>query len=174
MADTLFHKVWNAHAVRRLPSGQTQLFVGLHLIHEVTTPQAVDMLRQHGWRVAFPERTFATVDHIVPTRSQQRPFLDLMAEEMTSALERNCRDAGIRLWPPDNENQRIVHVIGPELGLTQPGMTIACGDSHTSTHGAFGALAFGIGTSEVEMVLSTQTLLQRRPKTYEVRVDGRL
>src|SRR3989449_2166150 len=120
MADTLFHKVWNAHAVRTLPSGQTQLFVGLHLIHEVTTPQAFDMLRQNGWGVAFPERTFGTVDHIVPTDSRRRPFVDLMAEEMTSALERNCREFGIRLWGPEgagSENQGIVHVIGPELGL---------------------------------------------------------
>ena len=128
MAETLFHKVWNAHAVRKLPSGQTQLFVGLHLIHEVTTPQAFDMLRQHGLRVAFPERTFATIDHIVPTSAQRRPFLDVMAEEMASSLERNCREAGIPLWTPDEDNQGIVHVIGPELGLTQPGMTIACGD----------------------------------------------
>src|SRR5438477_654295 len=142
MAETLFQKVWNAHTVRTLPSGQTQLFVGLHLVHEVTTPQAFDMLRQHGWRVAFPERTFATVDHIVPTSTQQRPFLDVMAEQMTAALERNCRDAGINLWAPDSEDQGIVHVIGPELGLTQPAMTIACGDSHTSTHGAPGAVAF--------------------------------
>ena len=174
MADTLFHKVWNAHAVRTLPSGQTQLFVGLHLVHEVTTPQAFDMLRQHGWRVAFPERTFATVDHIVPTRSQQRPFVDLMAEEMTSALERNCRDAGIRLWAPDNENQGIVHVIGPELGLTQPGMTIACGDSHTSTHGALGAIAFGIGTSQVRDVLASQCLALVPLKVRGIDVDGAL
>ena len=174
MADTLFHKVWNAHAVRTLPSGQTQLFVGLHLVHEVTTPQAFDMLRQHGWRVAFPERTFATVDHIVPTRSQQRPFVDLMAEEMTSALERNCRDAGIRLWAPDNENQGIVHVIGPDLGLTQPGMTIACGDSHTSTHGALGAIAFGIGTSQVRDVLASQCLALDPLKVRRIDVDGTL
>src|SRR3954465_1463901 len=174
MADTLFHKVWNAHAVRTLPSGQTQLFVGLHLVHEVTTPQAFDMLRQHGWRVTFPERTFATVDHIVPTRSQQRPFLDLMAEEMTSALERNCRDAGIRLWAPDSENQGIVHVIGPELGLTQPGMTIACGDSHTSTHGALGAIAFGIGTSQVRDVLASQCLALDPLKVRRIDVNGTL
>src|SRR3954466_16226564 len=113
MADTLFHKVWNAHAVRTLPSGQTQLLVGFHLGHEATTPQAFDMLRQHGWRVAFPERTFATAEHIVPPRSQQRPRLDVMAEEMAAALGRNCRVAAIRLWAPDNENQGIVHVIGP-------------------------------------------------------------
>jgi len=174
MGDTLFHKVWDAHAVRTLPSGQTQLFVGLHLVHEVTTPQAFDRLRQHGWRVAFPERTFATVDHIVPTRTQQRPFLDLMAEEMTSALERNCRDAGIRLWAPDSENQGIVHVIGPELGLTQPGMTIACGDSHTSTHGALGAIAFGIGTSQVRDVLASQCLALDPLKVRRIDVNGRL
>ena len=174
MSDTLFHKVWNAHAVRTLPSGQTQLFVGLHLVHEVTTPQAFDMLRQHGWRVAFPERTFATVDHIVPTRTQQRPFLDVMAEEMTAALERNCRDAGIRLWAPDNDNQGIVHVIGPELGLTQPGMTIACGDSHTSTHGALGAIAFGIGTSQVRDVLASQCLALDPLKVRRIDVIGAL
>jgi 3-isopropylmalate/(R)-2-methylmalate dehydratase large subunit len=174
MSDTLFHKVWKRHEVRRLPSGQTQLFVGLHLVHEVTTPQAFDMLRQHGWRVAFPERTFATIDHIVPTRSQQRPFLDVMAEEMTASLERNCRDAGIRLWSPDHENQGIVHVIGPELGLTQPGMTIACGDSHTSTHGAFGAIAFGIGTSQVRDVLASQCLALDPLKVRRIEVTGRL
>src|SRR5215468_5052385 len=111
MSDTLFHKVWNAHAVRTLASGQTQLFVGLHLVHEVTTPQAFDMLRQHGWRVAFPQRTFGTVDHIVPTSSQKRPFLDVMAEEMTTVLERNCQEFGIALWPPDSQFQGIVHVI---------------------------------------------------------------
>src|SRR4029079_968889 len=136
MAQTLFQKVWDAHAVRKLPSGQTQLFVGLHLIHEVTTPQAFDMLRPSGWSVAFPERTFGTVDHILPTVARTRPFLDVMAEEMTASLERNCRDFGVRLWMPDTDEQGILHVIGPELGLTQPGMTIACGDSHTSTHGA--------------------------------------
>jgi 3-isopropylmalate/(R)-2-methylmalate dehydratase large subunit len=174
MADTLFHKIWNAHAVRRLPSGQTQLFVGLHLIHEVTTPQAFDMLRQHGWRVAFPERTFATVDHIVPTKSQQRPFLDVMAEEMAAALERNCRDAGIPLWSESSENQGIVHVIGPELGLTQPGMTIACGDSHTSTHGALGAIAFGIGTSQVRDVLASQCLALDPLKVRRIEVNGAL
>jgi 3-isopropylmalate/(R)-2-methylmalate dehydratase large subunit len=174
MAETLFHKVWNAHAVRKLPSGQTQLFVGLHLIHEVTTPQAFDMLRQHGWRVAFPERTFATIDHIVPTRAQRRPFLDVMAEEMATSLERNCRDFGIPLWTPDHDNQGIVHVIGPELGLTQPGMTIACGDSHTSTHGAFGAIAFGIGTSQVRDVLASQCLALDPLKVRRIEVLGSL
>jgi len=174
MADTLFHKVWNAHAVRTLPSGQTQLFVGLHLVHEVTTPQAFDMMRQHGWRVAFPERTFATIDHIVPTRSQNRPFLDVVAEDMAAALERNCRDAGIQIWAPGSEQQGIVHVIGPELGLTQPGMTIACGDSHTSTHGALGAIAFGIGTSQVRDVLTSQCLALDPLKVRRIDVTGRL
>jgi 3-isopropylmalate/(R)-2-methylmalate dehydratase large subunit len=174
MAETLFHKVWNAHAVRTLPSGQTQLFVGLHLIHEVTTPQAFDMLRQQGWRVAFPERTFATIDHIVPTRAQQRPFLDVMAEEMATSLERNCRDAGIPLWTPEQDEQGIVHVIGPELGLTQPGMTIACGDSHTSTHGALGAIAFGIGTSQVRDVLASQCLALDPLKVRRIDVAGSL
>jgi len=174
MSDTLFHKVWDAHAVRTLPSGQTQLFVGLHLVHEVTTPQAFDMMRQHGWRVACPERTFATIDHIVPTLSQRRPFLDVVAEEMSVALERNCRDAGIRLWTPDSDEQGIVHVIGPELGLTQPGMTIACGDSHTSTHGALGAIAFGIGTSQVRDVLTSQCLALDPLKVRRIDVNGRL
>src|SRR5262245_7307932 len=174
---TLFHNVWNAHAVRTLPSGQTQLFVGLHLIHEVTSPQAFDMLRQHGWTVAHPERTFATVDHIVPTSVQTRPFLDVPAEDMTIALERNCRQFGIQLWAPGgagSENQGIVHVIGPELGLTQPGMTIACGDSHTSTHGALGAIAFGIGTSQVRDVLASQCLALDPLKVRRIDVNGTL
>jgi 3-isopropylmalate/(R)-2-methylmalate dehydratase large subunit len=174
MAETLFQKVWNAHTVRTLPSGQTQLFVGLHLVHEVTSPQAFDMLRQHGWRVAFPNRTFATVDHIVPTDSKRRPFLDLMAEEMTTALERNCREFGINLWAPESPDQGIVHVIGPALGLTQPGMTIACGDSHTSTHGAVGAIAFGIGTSQVRDVLASQCLALEPLKVRRIDVNGRL
>jgi 3-isopropylmalate/(R)-2-methylmalate dehydratase large subunit len=174
---TLFHKVWNAHAVRALASGQTQLFVGLHLIHEVTSPQAFDMLRQHGWGVAYPERTFATVDHIVPTSSLKRPFLDITAEQMTSALERNCRQFGIELYAPGAsgaEHQGIVHVIGPELGLTQPGMTIACGDSHTSTHGALGAIAFGIGTSQVRDVLASQCLSLDPLKVRRIEVNGQL
>jgi 3-isopropylmalate/(R)-2-methylmalate dehydratase large subunit len=175
--NTLFHKVWNAHAVRTLPSGQTQLFVGLHLVHEVTSPQAFDMLRQHGWSVPFPERTFATVDHIVPTNTQKRPFLDVTAEEMTTALERNCRQYGIQLYAPGTDgadNQGIVHVIGPELGLTQPGMTIACGDSHTSTHGALGAIAFGIGTSQVRDVLASQCLALDPLKVRRIDVNGHL
>jgi 3-isopropylmalate/(R)-2-methylmalate dehydratase large subunit len=174
MGKTLLQKVWELHTVRSLPTGQTQLFVGLHLVHEVTSPQAFDALRSRGWHVAFPDRTFATVDHIVPTRERQRPFLDVMAEGMMSALERNCRDFGVPLWNLGDANQGIVHVIGPELGLTQPGMTIACGDSHTSTHGAFGAIAFGIGTSQVRDVLATQCLAMEPLRVRRIRVDGRL
>ena len=174
MPQTLLQKTWTAHTVRRLPNGQTQVFVGLHLIHEVTSPQAFDMLRARGWSVKFPERTIATVDHIVPTRDQRRPFGDLMAEDMLAALERNCRAAGIRLLDLSSGSQGIVHVIGPELGLTQPGMTIACGDSHTSTHGAFGALAFGIGTSQVRDVLASQCLAMEPLKVRRIDVRGRL
>jgi 3-isopropylmalate/(R)-2-methylmalate dehydratase large subunit len=171
---TLLEKVWDAHTVRRLPNGQTQLFIGLHLIHEVTSPQAFDMLRARGWTVRFPERTLATVDHIVPTRELKRPFVDVMAEDMLSALERNCREAGIRLLDLGSGLQGIVHVIGPELGVTQPGMTIACGDSHTSTHGAFGAVAFGIGTSQVRDVLASQCLAMEPLKVRRIDVRGRL
>jgi 3-isopropylmalate/(R)-2-methylmalate dehydratase large subunit len=174
MPSTLLKKVWDAHTVRRLPNGQTQLFIGLHLIHEVTSPQAFDMLRARGWKVRHPERTIATVDHIVPTRDQRRPFLDVMAEDMLAALERNCRAAGVRLLDLSSGAQGIVHVIGPELGLTQPGMTIACGDSHTSTHGAFGAVAFGIGTSQVRDVLASQCLALEPVKVRRIRVNGRL
>jgi 3-isopropylmalate/(R)-2-methylmalate dehydratase large subunit len=174
MGKTLLQKVWELHTVRQLPTGQAQVFVGLHLVHEVTSPQAFDALRARGWRVAFPERTFATIDHIVPTRERRRPFLDLMAEDMIAALERNCRDFGIPLWNIGDANQGIVHVIGPELGLTQPGMTIACGDSHTSTHGAFGAIAFGIGTSQVRDVLATQCLALEPLKVRRIRVTGEL
>ncbi|MFI5076538.1 MAG: aconitase family protein, partial [Vicinamibacteria bacterium] len=174
MAATLLKKVWDAHTVRILPTGQTQLFVGLHLIHEVTTPQAFDELRLRGWKVRFPSRTFGTVDHIIPTRDIVRPFKDDMAEAMMSALERNCRDFGIPLWDLSHDNQGIVHVIGPELGLTQPGMTIACGDSHTSTHGAFGAVAFGIGTSQVRDVLASQCLALDPLKVRRIRVTGTL
>ena len=174
MRATLFQKVWDAHAVRKLPNGQTQLFVGLHLVHEVTSPQAFDMLRARGDTVAYPDRTIATVDHIVPTRDQRRPFLDVMAEDMLSALEHNCRDARIRLFDLSSGAQGMVHVIGPELGLTQPGLTIACGDSHTSTHGAFGAIAFGIGTSQVRDVLASQCLALDPLKVRRIEVDGRL
>ena len=174
MPSTLLQKVWDAHAVRKLPNGQTQLFVGLHLIHEVTSPQAFDMLRARGGTVMFPERTIATVDHIVPTKDQRRPFLDVMAEDMLSALERNCREAGVRMFDLSSGSQGIVHVVGPELALTQPGMTIACGDSHTSTHGAFGAVAFGIGTSQVRDVLASQCLAMDPLKLRRITVTGRL
>jgi 3-isopropylmalate/(R)-2-methylmalate dehydratase large subunit len=174
MGKTLLQRVWDLHTVRTLPPGQTQIFIGLHLIHEVTTPQAFDALRQRGWRVARPDRTFATVDHIVPTTQRERPFLDVMAEDMIASLERNCRDFGIPLYDIGDDRQGIVHVIGPELGLTQPGLTIACGDSHTSTHGAFGAVAFGIGTSQVRDVLASQCLALEPLKVRRIRITGRL
>ena len=174
MGQTLLQKVWNLHTVRRLPTGQTQLFIGLHLIHEVTTPQAFDMLRQRDIGVAFPERTYATVDHIVPTLDQTRPFADELAEQMMAALERNCQEFGIRFSGLTTDRQGIVHVIGPELGLTQPGMTIACGDSHTSTHGAFGAVAFGIGTSQVRDVLASQCLAIDPLKVRRISISGAL
>jgi 3-isopropylmalate/(R)-2-methylmalate dehydratase large subunit len=174
MGQTLLQKVWDLHTVRKLPTGQTQLFIGLHLVHEVTSPQAFDALRQRGWKVARLDRTFATVDHIVPTQQRTRPFLDVLAEDMIASLERNCRDFGVRLAGLDDDRQGIVHVIGPELGLTQPGMTIACGDSHTSTHGAFGSVAFGIGTSQVRDVLASQCLALEPLKVRRIRVTGRL
>jgi len=174
MGKTLLQKVWDLHTVRQLPTGQTQLFIGLHLVHEVTSPQAFDALRERGWKVARPDRTFATVDHIVPTLERKRPFLDVIAEDMIASLERNCRDFGVRLAGLDDDRQGIVHVIGPELGLTQPGMTIACGDSHTSTHGAFGSVAFGIGTSQVRDVLASQCLAIEPLKVRRIRVTGNL
>ena len=157
-----------------LPGGSTQLFVGLHLIHEVTSPQAFAALRDKGLTVRCPERTVATVDHIVPTISQQRPFEDPLAEEMLSTLERNCAEQGIVLNGLGSGRQGIVHVIAPELGLTQPGMTVACGDSHTSTHGAFGAIAFGIGTSQVRDVLASQSLAMNKLKVRRIQVNGQL
>jgi 3-isopropylmalate/(R)-2-methylmalate dehydratase large subunit len=174
MGQTLLKKVWDLHTVRQLPTGQSQLFIGLHLVHEVTSPQAFDTLRARGWRVARTDRTFATVDHIIPTRERKRPFLDVMAEDMIASLERNCRDFGVRLANLDDDRQGIVHVIGPELGLTQPGLTIACGDSHTSTHGAFGAVALGIGTSQVRDVLASQCLALEPLKVRRIRLSGRL
>jgi 3-isopropylmalate/(R)-2-methylmalate dehydratase large subunit len=174
MGKSLFHKVWDAHAVRTLPSGQTQLFIGLHLVHEVTSPQAFQMLRERNLKVAYPDRTFATVDHIVPTHSVARPFADDMAEKMMSAIEANAKEFGVSLFDLDDERQGIVHIIGPELGLTQPGMTIACGDSHTSTHGAFGAIAFGIGTSQVRDVMATQCLAMDPLKVRRIEVTGSL
>jgi len=171
---TLFDKVWDLHQVGTLPSGQTQLFIGLHLIHEVTSPQAFAMLRERGLKVMFPQRTVATVDHIVPTESQARPFMDSLAEEMIQALEKNCQDYGVRFYNIGSGSQGIVHVIAPEQGLTQPGMTIACGDSHTSTHGAFGAIAFGIGTSQVRDVLASQTLALNKLRVRRIEVNGDL
>jgi len=171
---SLLDKVWDAHTVRELPTGQTQLLIGLHLIHEVTSPQAFQMLREMDLPVRFPRRTFATVDHIIPTDSHLRPFSDDLAEQMMRELERNCRERGITFYDPASGKQGIVHVIGPEMGLTQPGMTIACGDSHTSTHGAFGAIAFGIGTSQVRDVLATQCLTLARPKVRRIDVTGKL
>jgi len=171
---TLYDKIWESHTVDVLPTGQTQLFIGLHLIHEITTAPAFDMLREKGLEVAFPERTFATLDHIVPTDVRTRPFLDEQAEELTQALEKNVSQFGVEFFGLESDRQGIVHVIGPQLGLTQPGMTLACGDSHTSTHGAFGALAFGIGTSQVRDVLATQTLAMDRLKVRRINVNGRL
>jgi 3-isopropylmalate/(R)-2-methylmalate dehydratase large subunit len=174
MPQTLLDKVWQAHTVRELPNGQTQLFIGLHLIHEVTSPQAFAMLRELGLKVRFPDRTFATIDHIVPTGEQQRPFKDELAEEMTQYLTRACDESGIKFFDLRSGQQGIVHVIGPEKGLTQPGVTIACGDSHTSTHGAFGAIAFGIGTSQIRDVLATQCLMMSKPKLRRIEVNGSL
>jgi 3-isopropylmalate/(R)-2-methylmalate dehydratase large subunit len=171
---TLFEKVWSEHVVRQDEGGPAILYVDLQLVHEVTSPQAFDGLRERGLRVRRPDRTFATMDHSTPTLPRGLAVVDPQAEAQLRKLKANCAEFGIALYDLDSADQGIVHVIGPELGLTQPGRTIVCGDSHTSTHGAFGALAFGIGTSEVEHVLATQCLLQRKPKTLEVRVDGRL
>ncbi len=171
---TLFDKVWDLHTVGILPSGQTQLFIGLHLIHEVTSPQVFAMLRDRGLPVLHPERTIATVDHIVPTENQARPFADSMAEAMIQELEQNCQANQIKFHNIGSGNQGIVHVIAPEQGLTQPGMTIACGDSHTSTHGAFGAISFGIGTSQVRDVLASQTLALTKLKVRRIELNGAL
>jgi 3-isopropylmalate/(R)-2-methylmalate dehydratase large subunit len=171
---TIVEKIWDDHVVSQDPGAPAVLAVDLHLVHEVTSPQAFSGLRARGLGVRHPERTVATADHSIPTHPRSLPIADPMAAAQVDQLTRNCEEFGIPLHGLGSPSQGIVHVIGPQLGLTQPGMTIVCGDSHTATHGAFGALAFGIGTSEVEMVLATQTLLQREPKTYEVRVDGRL
>jgi len=171
---TLFEKVWNAHVVAQEPEQPAILYVDLHLLHEVTSPQAFAGLRTRNLKVRRRENSFATIDHSIPTISPNGSNGDQLAAKQMAQLEDNCRDFGIRLYGVNSPQRGIVHVIGPELGLTQPGMTIVCGDSHTSTHGAFGALAFGIGTSEVEHVLATQCLLQRKPKTFEVRVEGTL
>jgi 3-isopropylmalate/(R)-2-methylmalate dehydratase large subunit len=171
---TLVEKIWDDHVVAQDEGAPAVLAIDLHLVHEVTSPQAFSGLRARGVKVRRPERTVATADHSTPTTPRGLPIVDAMAAAQVRQLETNCREFGIPLHALGSDTQGIVHVIGPELGLTQPGMTIVCGDSHTATHGAFGALAFGIGTSEVEMVLATQTLLQRTPRTFEVRVDGRL
>ncbi len=170
----MFEKIWDRHVVHGEKGKQTILYIDLQLVHEVTSPQAFESLRLDGRKVRRPERTVATVDHNVPTTSRMLPIIDEVAKQQIDTLRQNCQDFGIRLYDLNDRNQGIVHVIGPELGLTQPGMTIVCGDSHTATHGAFGALAFGIGTSEVQHVLATQTLLQHKPRTLEIRVEGRL
>src|SRR5688572_19855339 len=174
MPRTLFEKVWDAHVVRSAEGEPDLLYIDLHLIHEVTSPQAFDGLRAAGRRVRRPELTVGTIDHNVPTTDRSLPITDAIAVKQIETLRRNCAEFGVKLFDIDSKEQGIVHVIGPELGLTQPGMTIVCGDSHTSTHGAFGALAFGIGTSEVEHVLATQCLPQTKPKTMLVQTKGAL
>ena len=174
MGKTLFDKVWEAHTVRELPNGMTQLLIGTHLIHEVTSPQAFGMLRDLKLPVLYPQRTFATVDHIVPTDEREEPFSDSLADAMIKELRKNCAEFGIEFFDIASGKQGIVHIVGPEQGITQPGTTIACGDSHTSTHGAFGAIAFGIGTSQVRDVLATQTMALRKPKVRRIEVAGKL
>jgi 3-isopropylmalate/(R)-2-methylmalate dehydratase large subunit len=174
MGKTLFAKVWESHAVATLPNGQTQLLIDTHLIHEVTSPQAFGMLRDLNLKVAYPQRTFATVDHIVPTDVQTEPFADPLAAEMIKELRKNAVDFGITYFDLSSGKQGIVHVVGPEQGITQPGTTIACGDSHTATHGAFGAIAFGIGTTQVRDVLATQTMALSKMKVRRINVDGKL
>ena len=171
---TLFGKIWESHVVFQEPDCPALLYIDLHLVHEVTSPQAFQGLRDRGLRVRQPARTVATADHSVPTTDRSLPILDAMAARQVAQLEENCRQFGITCYGLGSRHQGIVHIIGPELGLTRPGITVVCGDSHTSTHGAFGTLAFGIGTSEVEHVLATQCLLQSRPRTMEIRVDGTL
>src|SRR5437868_4651109 len=174
MAKTLFEKIWDAHVVRQQPEQPALLYIDCHLVHEVTSPQAFEGLRLAGRSVRRPDLTYATMDHNVPTWSRRLPILDAVAKTQIQTLEDNCREFDIPLYGLDSPSQGIVHVIGPELGITRPGLTIVCGDSHTSTHGAFGALAFGIGTSEVEHVLATQCLLQSRPKTFRININGAL
>ena len=174
MPKTLFEKIWSSHVVREAAGEPALIYIDLHLVHEVTSPQAFEALRISGRTVRRPDLTVATMDHNVPTWDRSLPVTDEVAQAQMDTLSKNCAEFGVPLYDLTSDKQGIVHVIGPELGLTQPGMTIVCGDSHTSTHGAFGALAFGIGTSEVEHVLATQCLSQARPKTMEVRVDGQL
>ncbi len=172
--QTLFEKIWNSHVVAQENGAPAILYIDLHLVHEVTSPQAFSGLRERGLKVRRPDRTIATMDHSIPTTGLDLPIVDEMAAKQLRQLELNCTDFGIPLYDMHNDQRGIVHVIGPELGLTQPGMTIVCGDSHTATHGAFGALAFGIGTSEVEHVLATQCLLQNKPQTFAVNFEGSL
>jgi 3-isopropylmalate/(R)-2-methylmalate dehydratase large subunit len=174
MPQTLFEKIWNSHIVHQETGKPALLYIDCHLVHEVTSPQAFEGLRQAGRKVRRTDLTYATVDHNIPTTDRALPILDPIAKQQISTLEKNCQEFGIPLYGLDSPFQGIVHVIGPELGITQPGMTIVCGDSHTATHGAFGALAFGIGTSEVEHVLATQCLTQARPKTFRINVEGKL
>ncbi len=174
MGKNLFNKIWDMYNVKTLDNGYTQLLISLHYIHEVTSPQAFQMLREMDMEVLAPYRTIGTVDHIVPTDNTERPFNDPRAEEMIKAVEKNTEKAGIRYYGLDSPHNGIVHVIGPELGLTQPGMTIVCGDSHTSTHGAFGSIAFGIGTSQVRDVLASQSILINKPKVRKISVNGSL
>jgi 3-isopropylmalate/(R)-2-methylmalate dehydratase large subunit len=174
MGQSLFEKVWDAHAVRELSNGQTQLLIGTHLIHEVTSPQAFGMLRDKGLPVKYPHRTFATVDHIVPTNETAEPYSDALAQGMIEELRKNCLENNVKFFDTNTGKQGIVHIVGPEQGITQPGTTIACGDSHTSTHGAFGAIAFGIGTSQVRDVLATQTIALNELKVRRINVDGEL
>jgi 3-isopropylmalate/(R)-2-methylmalate dehydratase large subunit len=174
MGKTLFEKVWDAHTVTVLPNGQTQLLIGTHLIHEVTSPQAFAMVREMGLKVKFPQRTFATVDHIIPTDKFEEPFADPLADAMMKELRKNCEEFGITFFDRHSGKQGIVHVVGPEQGITQPGTTIACGDSHTSTHGAFGAIAFGIGTTQVRDLLATQTMALGKLKVRRINVNGKL
>ena len=171
---TLFDKVWEAHVVDEIPDGPSILYIDKHLIHEVTSPQAFLGLRKRGLKVFRPEKTIATADHNVPTLDQHLPIKEELSRNQLNQLTKNCKDFGIELYGLGHKYQGIVHVIGPELGITQPGMTIVCGDSHTSTHGAFGSIAFGIGTSEVEMVLASQCLLQKKPKTMLIEINGEL
>ena len=171
---TIIEKVWDNHVVADREGAPTLIYIDLHLVHEVTSPQAFSGLRERGLKVRRPDLAIATTDHSIPTHDRSLPIVDRIAAAQIDQLEKNCRDFGIKLFGPHSENQGIVHVIGPEQGFTQPGMTVVCGDSHTATHGAFGALAFGIGTSQVEHVLATQCLLQRKSQTYEVRVEGQL
>lgn len=174
MSKTLFDKIWDSHVVHRKESFPDVLYIDTHLIHEVTSPQAFQGLRQRGIQVFRPERTFATMDHNVPTKNQNLPIRDALSRLQVEQLEKNCKEFGVQLYGLGHPFQGIVHVIGPELGITQPGKTIVCGDSHTSTHGAFGAIAFGIGTSEVEETLATQCLLQNKPKKMKIEVNGKL